>query len=124
MNVLGEVVAILDETRLLVRLERNIGPDAELTVFAAVGQPELKHLGLERLLVPKGRIKIDVQQNDQIYLASRFRARVESSKGSALTPLDFVLSSQSNWSANFDSTQSLDIEFNREIKIGDPVGER
>jgi len=124
MNILGNVVAILDETRLLVRLETYAAPGEELVAFAAVEKDELRELGLERLLIPKGRIRIDLQQNDQIYIASRFKALVESGKGSALNPLEFVLSSQSNWSANFDASQSLGVEFNREIRIGDPVGKR
>jgi hypothetical protein len=124
MNILGAVVAILDDTRLLVRLDAYSTPGKELTVFAPVEKNELKDLGLERLLIPKGRIRIDVQQNDQIYIASRFRSLVESGKGSALAPLEFVLSSQSSWSASFDTSQSLGVEFNREIGVGDPVGDR
>ena len=124
MKILGTVVAILDDTRLLVSLESYEAPGKELTVFAPVEKDELKDLGLERLLIPKGRIRIDVQQNDQIYIASRFKALIESGKSSVLNPLEFVLSSQSNWSASFDVSQSLGIEFHREIKVGDPVGER
>jgi hypothetical protein len=124
MRIFGEVVAILDETRLLVRLESYAAPGAELTVFAAVEKDELRKLGLDKLLIPKGRIKIDVQQNDLIYIASRFKALIESGRGSALNPLEYVLTAQSSWSASFDATQSLGIEFNREIGIGDPVGER
>jgi hypothetical protein len=124
MNVFGTVVAIVDEIRLLVRLDAYSAPGRELTVFAAVEKEELSTLGLEKLLIPKGQIKIDVQQNDQVYLATRFKARVESGKGSALNPLEFVLTSQSSWSASFDASQSLGIEFNREIRVGDPVGER
>lgn len=124
MNIIGTVAAILDDTRLLVRLEGYSAPGRELTVFAPVENAELKDLGLERLLIPKGRIRVDVEQNDQFYIASRFKALIESGKGSVLNPLEFVLSSQSNWSASFDASQSLGIEFNREIRVGDPVGER
>lgn len=124
MNIFGDVVAILDETRLLVRLESYVAPAEELTVFAAVEGNKVKELGLERLLIPKGRIKIDVQQNDEFYIASRFKALVGSGKSSALNPLEFVLSSQSSWSASFDASQSLGVEFNREIRVGDPVGRR
>ena len=122
MRIFGKVVAILDETRLLVQLDTFLAPGSELTVFAAVEREELKKIGLEKLLIPKGRIQVSVQQNEDLYLASRF-TEVRNDKVAVLKPLEYLMT-PARWSADFDTSRSLGVEFDNEITIDDPVGER
>jgi|SRR6185437_7591715 len=124
VEVFGNVVAILDETKLLIRLDTYFAPGAELTVFAAIERPELKDLGLEELLIPKGRITVSLQQNESLYLASRFQEVSDAAKGVTMSVFEFALAGKSNWSAAFDKSQSLGIEYPREIRVGDRVGRK
>lgn len=124
MEVFGNVVAILDETKLLIRLDTYVAPGNELTVFAVIERPELKELGLEELLIPKGRITVTLQQNENLYLASRFQDASEAAKGVPMSIFEVALAGKSSWSAAFDRSQSLGIEYAREIKVGDRVGRK
>ena len=133
MEILGKVVAILDESKLVLEIENQISIDQTLTVFSEVKQPKLEELGLQSIWIPKGEIRVLVHQYGLFYLAQRFQSeRIEKRRkplNSMLNPLGQFLGEEEiqvvtkgGWSASFDKSQSLNVEYTKDIQIGDSVG--
>jgi len=133
LEILGKVVAILDESKLVLEIENQISIDQTLTVFSEVKQPKLEELGLQSIWIPKGEIRVLVHQYGLFYLAQRFQSeRIEKRRkplNSMLNPLGQFLGEEEiqvvtkgGWSASFDKSQSLNVEYTKDIQIGDSVG--
>lgn len=134
MEDIGIVTAILNDRLLLVRTEKQINPNTELTVFGRISPESLQAAaGLTQLDYPKGLIRVISRQNETIYLAERFRQAGEQRRRIIPSPfnpnlLSEILKGQEEvveipgpWSAEFDLKSSLNIKVDRQIKTGDLI---
>lgn len=135
MEIIGKVAAILDGTKLLLKLHKRPSTGAVLTIFSEVSSPKLQELGLEleRIYFPKGDVSVLMDQDGEYFLAQRFQSeRIEKRRKPSnfmASPLSQLLGEEEievvtkgAWSASFDSSQSLNVEYPKEIQIGDAVG--
>lgn len=140
MRVIGRVKAILSETMLLVSSQEEPRPNQILNVFASVREDRLQEIsGLEKVLIPKGEIKIVCEQGEGLFLAETFREVGERRKTiRSPGPLEkswmgFAAALQGETkevietvegppSAELDSAESLKLEFSKTVNVGDLVG--
>lgn len=129
MQIIGEVVAILNSTYVLVRSEeRFLHPGEKYQILAIVARDKLGGLDLERIYLPKGEIRIVAEQPEQIYLAERFRAgeRIETRPHNLGSQFQDLFTKEvripGEWSAAIDEESTLKIEIDKNIRVGDAVG--
>jgi hypothetical protein len=129
MQIYGEVLSILTSTHLLVRAYPDyfdqFRSERRLNVYQTVHAEGIAKLGIGSVHIPKGEIQIIHQQQDDIFLAARFREgdRTETSTASAYEALfarKVVI--PGTWSASIDDDDALPIQIDRNIKAGDAVG--
>jgi hypothetical protein len=136
MRIYGVVVAILDETNVLLEIEKSeyIPDGRTITVFSEVKEPGFERFGLDKILIPKGDLKVLAAQGKGIYVAQRFQSeRVEKRHKPSnlmLNPLgqffgeEVEVVRKGGWSASFDESQSMNLSYPKAIQVGDPVGEK
>jgi hypothetical protein len=136
MKIYGAVLAILDETKVLLKMEKSeYVPDGRIvTVFSEIKDPTFERFGLEKVLIPKGELEVLVAQGEGVYVAQRFQSeRVEKRRKPSnlmLNPLgqffgeEVEVITKGSWSATFDQSQSMKLAYPKEIQVGDSVGEK
>ena len=137
MRKIGSVAAILDTTRLLVKLDSPSDFIVEgqlLTAFAQVLDPHVSDLGLKEIYIPKGDLRVVLKQDAGFVLVERFKqvkTDIKRTKKPGVNPFidvfggtfeEVEVSSPGGWSANIDTDQSLNMKFVETIQVGDPVG--
>ena len=132
MKSIGNVVAILNERLILVRLNEAFTAGTELTVFSRTSSDQIQATtGLPHLDVPKGQVRILSHQNEDLYLAERFREPGEKRRrfvapasnllATILTPQEEITEVPGPWSAQFDQANSLKITFDGRVQVGDLI---
>ncbi|MGD0904043.1 MAG: hypothetical protein ABR924_13980 [Terracidiphilus sp.] len=129
MTTFGEILAILNQEQVVLRIEdehtTQTGRGTILTVFAKAADPALSQLGIDALYSPKGEIRIVMQQTPNLFLAERYKegGRVERRPISSLESIFMhEVRVGGQWSADIKEEDSLKIVFDRELKTGDLVG--
>jgi hypothetical protein len=136
MKIYGAVVAILDETKVLLEIHKSeYIPDGRIiTAFSEIKDPAFERFGLDKIFIPKGDLEILVAQGEGIYVAQRFQSeRLEKRRKPSnlmLNPLgqffgeEVEVITKGSWSAAFDESQSMKLAYPKEIQLGDAVGEK
>ena len=137
MESLGTIVAILNEKLVLIKADKPLPENSEMTVFGRVSPEGLQErCGVPYLDFPKGKIRIVSPQTENFYLAERFRGPGERRRrfvpGFAIqsqTLLSSLLGGQEEvvdvpgpWSAEFDMAEALQIKVDTQVREGDHVG--
>ncbi|MDI6449496.1 hypothetical protein [Anaerobaca lacustris] len=140
MKELGKVIAILNEQLLLITCEEQLEQKQIVTVFGVVSDRKLSETTcLERVLYPKGELRVICIQEDKTYLAECFR-EVTKRKRRITTPSPFQRAMfglvgqlepetkevedevSGPWSAALDPEQVLGLTLDKTVHVGDTVG--
>lgn len=137
MRTVGKVEVILNESTLLIKALEPLERNEILTVFERVENNVISQsVNIRYIDVPKGQLKILLEQENSLYLAERFRERITKRKVvKYYNPLAFgalaaVLEGRreelididsGEWSATLDQQTSLGIRFAQQIKVNDFV---
>ena len=126
LEAIGTIKAILNDELVLVESESPLKEDKTLLVFQRIPKESLGvEIDLEALDLPKGHVKVILQQSTQLYLAERFertawKKRIERGPGGLLEQLGNVLGDRvieeelpAGWSAEFETTASLGVSMSR-----------
>lgn len=139
MNAEGEVVAILSGQCLLLKADVAYDPGMVLTVYGQVVDERLSEFcRVPSLIYPKGEIRVLARQENDVYLAERFReirTRTKRVKqpgladmqsyfarvlGGAVTEVSEQV--EGSWSVAIDPADSFGIKLEMKVKVGDRVG--
>jgi hypothetical protein len=138
MEIIGSVAAILDDSRMLVKLRsptKYLGEGQTLTIFAEVVDSKLAELGVPRLYVPKGDVHFLLKQEGGFAIVERFvepKSQIKRVRKPSLNPFSDVFGTveetevplPGTWSVDIDKTESLQMQVNRRVQVGDLVGEK
>ena len=140
MRKFGKVVAILNDQLLLITSEEQLKREQIITVFAESSDPKIaESTDLVSIEYPKGELRIISAQEDNVYLAERFREVTERKRKitvpspfqKGLLGLAAQLQSETReiveevpgpWSADLNEEQALGLTFEKTVHIGDPIG--
>jgi hypothetical protein len=126
MIPIGKVVAILDDRRLLLSIDIPVSVDVQVLVFERIPL-EMSGIDLPNLDVPKGRISIVAQQENNFYLAERFREGTTRRKinladvGIARLFGNEYEEVPGPWSVGFQKEQVLGIKASQAVSVGDLI---
>lgn len=145
MKEFGQVVAILDAKRLIVRVnESEIDRDLEdsnYRIFARRALKGLENLGLSSVDLPKGRVQFTAKQAKDLWLAEVFnlsdgkhqlepqlsafdRLRLAAERGMYSSNTSFqCVPEPPKDSALLDKSQAVGLKLSETIQVGDLVAE-
>lgn len=124
MRAVGKIIAILDERHLLIQSDARVVADQELFVVQT-----FRIEALERdIYVPKGTVRVLLDQGEDIFLCERFRRprKVEeppfSSSIASLVGRPRIVEVPGAWSAPPPSeTDLLGFQADENIRVGDVI---
>ncbi len=140
MKIYGKIEVILNDQLLLLSSKEPLVRDQIVDVFAQFEDPKLREKGhQEPIIYPKGELRILNKQEGDIYLAERFREIHHRTKkikipapwagnlGKFLKQLEGETKEieeevPGEWSAEFNTEQSLNLSLSKAISVGDLIG--
>ena len=138
MRQIGVIEAILDSALALVRFSTKVEEEDVFRIFQRVALPKSgESLGITYVDIPKGRVRVTVAQENGLWLVETFNAsrgtkkfvprltlyekmRIAAEHGAMASDVELVDQSYEP-SAEFDSAQSLSVNFSRRVRVGDLV---
>jgi len=133
----GQVVGILNSKFAIIKTTEPLIIGSEIIVFA---EKESSIDGLQMIMIPKGKLKVVMIQNNNFYIVSVITKGIAINSPSNVN-LAKVLSAFSiifgedlgasaseiedniaNYSALLDESQSLNVVYDKKVKVGDSVG--
>lgn len=130
MEKYGQIKAILNLRQLLIQIDKEFAdrvvPGEELIVFAKLDGEPFASLGLSTIRSPKGKIRVVMRQDDQFFLAERFKEGGRTEEKPVFRSLEGLFTQPvvvgATWSAEIDEEKTLKIRFENAIEVGDEVG--
>jgi hypothetical protein len=126
MTAIGEVVAILDDKRVLISGYGPLSGDKQVVVFERLPM-NAENLKIQNLDIPKGRLKVVAPQEENFYLAERFREGTTRRKISTNSlGISALLGDQYEeipgpWSISMQRDSATGLNFSPHIKVGDLI---
>ena len=137
MKELGKIEKILNEDMVIFSSSIPLERDEVLVVYGILEEPLLyETIKTNKLIYPKGEIKVVCNQRKEHYLGERFRPIIEK-KSTVKEPSNFQKSTMQElflpktkeiyenifgeWSAEFDAERNINVSINKKITIGDIV---
>ena len=143
MKTIGTVIAILSKQYLLIKLLSDIKDVYEegtvLTVFKEIDLSDGKEIDLKisTITFPKGEVSIIQRQKENVYLASTITTVFEKKTVYKNSPIgrgltlgltgflglheEEVTEVAKNITAKVDASESMNLDFDKKIQIGDRV---
>ena len=127
MTEIGRIIAILDEGRLLLKSETSLSIQEQVVVFER-SNLENSAFGLDHIDFPKGRLIVTAPQQNDIYLAERFRhagsSRKRVSRPTGLAGLlgeDVFEDVPGAWSAALSGEDAMNPKWTNVVLVGDLI---
>lgn len=139
METIGKVEAILNNSHILISSSEGLSQNSVVTIVSEIKDDSFgEKLGLDRILFPKGEVKILFHQGGEKYLASVFREEQEKTRivkspspfAKQLMGVSSFLQGESKEitetvfgppSAYLNVENSLNISFEKKVSVGDLV---
>jgi hypothetical protein len=140
MEKLGQVEAILNDDLVLISFEGRLQSGDKVGIYSEIKDPAVEETGLlKSIFYPKGKLEIVCRQENDLYLAKRFRelktrtrkVLVPARSFRTLTSLLNQLQPETKeiteeipgaWSAELDEEQSLKLAVPTVVAVGDAIG--
>ncbi len=133
-KTIGKITSIINDQQVLISSETQLYDGQVVYVVEEVSSDLLKkQSGLQTILIPKGQLKIGLQQDEHIYLASTFRETKNKKKVIVRDPFigafstvfgkteEIITTEYGKWSANVDTSKSLKVDIPKLIAVGDKI---
>lgn len=135
MRKVGEVILVLNSKFAVIKTTELLNLGSEVTVYSEIKIPELQNSLLSSIIIPKGKLKIAILQEPNIYLATVIsrRSMIETPENQNLaksitTYKSFFENNErsteeelSPYSAQMDILKSLNVEINTNVSAGDSI---
>ena len=138
MKPTGRIVALINDRLVLFSDQSTRFPHNVVRVYSPLPEEKLKGLELKSpILYPKGELRVIAAQENNLYLAERYREITHVSKKVSSPPgalglmgllsqpetREVVEHVPGGWSAEFNKDQQLGIQVTDVISVGDLVGD-
>jgi hypothetical protein len=140
MNKVGEIILILNKKFAIVRTTRPIILGSEVLAYkeAALNDGSKQQSGLDNVSIPKGKLKVIMQQGENLYILSiidknTMEANAENETLARNLSSFKQIFNQENptgqpsedevapYSARLDESQSVNVDINPLVVIGDSI---
>lgn len=123
----GEIIVILNTTLALAKYYGNLEKGDKVEAYKIIKNKIIKEkTGKEEIIVPKGELEVVATQGDDIYLLKVGEIK-ETRVVNAFESLNSLFTTEkvvdriSPSSASLSSKNSLNINLNTQVEVGDPI---
>lgn len=136
MRKVGEIILILNDKFAVIKTSELLILGSEITVYSEIRIPELQNYSINNLIIPKGKLKVAILQESNVYLVTIIarntmqetpeNQNIAKSVSTYKSFFDNVtLDNTSNepapYSAKMDLVKSLNLEINTNVCVGDSI---
>lgn len=135
MRKIGEVILVLNNKFAVIKTTELLNLGSEVTVYSEIKIPELQNSLLSYIVIPKGKLKVAILQEPNIYLVTVISRKLMQETPENQNLAKSVISYKSffdkelknsdeelaPYSAQMDLLKSLNIDINTNVGLGDSI---